>query len=196
MDTLSPTELDEWRARFDADRTDAGAAIEATLTDSLETTDHLTADQLGEAIEWKLGSQGGRAELNRRRLSRVVDNASGIDRVVRNVTRAAFTPAPSHELEDGAFSEADRGMIKHQLDLLSALPGVGAATATVVLTFNDPTNYAVGDRYLFGALLGEERPVTAGNYPDLLAELRTRTPAGLPLREAEKAYYKWYAERR
>ncbi|WP_238532918.1 hypothetical protein [Halalkalicoccus jeotgali] len=34
---------------------------------------------------------------------------------------------------------------------------MGPATATVILAFHDPMNYAVGDRYMVAALLGDDR---------------------------------------
>lgn len=40
---------------------------------------------------------------------------------------------------------------KPRLETLTSIPGIGPATATVVLAFHDPTNYAVGDRYMIAA---------------------------------------------
>lgn len=46
---------------------------------------------------------------------------------------------------------------KRHLHTLDSIPGVGGATATVILAFYDPTNYAVADRYIVDALFGEDR---------------------------------------
>jgi hypothetical protein len=61
---------------------------------------------------------------------------------------------------------------KLQLNTLTSIPGIGPATATVVLAFHDPTNYAVGDRYVIAALFGGDRALRLSDYPRLLAALR------------------------
>lgn len=48
-------------------------------------------------------------------------------------------------IREAAFLVGDP---KLQLGTLTSIPGIGLATATVVLAFYDPTNYAVGDRYM------------------------------------------------
>ncbi|WP_122090971.1 hypothetical protein [Halalkalicoccus subterraneus] len=78
---------------------------------------------------------------------------------------------------------------KLQLKTLTSIPGIGPATATVVLAFHDPMNYAVGDRYMIAALLGEDRALRFSDYPRILTELRDRNPDGFDLRMVEKAYY-------
>jgi hypothetical protein len=81
-----------------------------------------------------------------------------------------------------------------QLKTLRSIPGIGGATATVILSFYDPVNYAVGDRYIVDALLGEDRGFRVTDYSDLLSELRERNPGGFDLRTVEKAYYRQYQE--
>ncbi|MFC6907136.1 hypothetical protein [Halalkalicoccus tibetensis] len=84
---------------------------------------------------------------------------------------------------------------KLQLNTLTSIPGIGPATATVVLAFHDPMNYAVGDRYMIAALFDDDRALRLSDYPQLLTELRKRNPGGLDLRTVEKAYYQQYRER-
>ncbi|MFC6907033.1 hypothetical protein [Halalkalicoccus tibetensis] len=83
---------------------------------------------------------------------------------------------------------------KLQLNTLTSIPGIGPATATVVLAFHEPTNYAVGDQYMIAALLGEDRALRLSDYPRLLTKLRDRNPGGFDLRTVEKAYYQQYRD--
>lgn len=57
---------------------------------------------------------------------------------------------------------------KLQLRILTSIPGIGPATAIVVLAFHDPVNYAVGDRDMIAALFGEDRALRLSDYPRLL----------------------------
>ncbi|WP_336365311.1 hypothetical protein [Halalkalicoccus salilacus] len=81
---------------------------------------------------------------------------------------------------------------KLQLNTLTSIPGIGPATATVVLTFRDPANYAVGDRYMVAALFGEDRALRLSDYPQILTELHERNPDEFDLRTSETAYYQQY----
>ncbi|WP_207890148.1 hypothetical protein [Natrarchaeobius chitinivorans] len=60
---------------------------------------------------------------------------------------------------------------KTELDTLTCIPGIGNATATLVLAFYDPANYAIGDRYIVDALLGEGHGMRLTDYPKILKEL-------------------------
>ncbi|UOO95431.1 hypothetical protein MUK72_01675 [Halococcus dombrowskii] len=84
---------------------------------------------------------------------------------------------------------------KQQVEILSTLPGVGAATSTVLLAFNDPENYAIGDRYMNDELLGKDKQITATSYPKLLKTIREIAPDSIPLRTVEKAYFQRYIEK-
>jgi hypothetical protein len=83
---------------------------------------------------------------------------------------------------------------KIQLQTLSSIPGIGDATATVVLAFYDPTTYAVGDRYIIDVLFGEDRGFRRSDYTKLLEELGDRNPGDFDVRTVEKAYYRRYQE--
>ncbi|PSP72193.1 hypothetical protein BRC86_13205 [Halobacteriales archaeon QS_3_64_16] len=64
----------------------------------------------------------------------------------------------------------------------------------MLLAFNDPENYAIGDRYMNHELLGEDSQIKPTDYPKLLEELRDLAPESIPLRTVEKAYYQRYLE--
>ncbi len=68
------------------------------------------------------------------------------------------------------------------------MPRIGPATATIILVFHDPTNYAVGDRYMVAALFGENQALRLFDYPRLLAKLRERNPGEFDHRTVERAY--------
>ena len=76
-------------------------------------------------MQWKLNAQRGRR-----------------DRYIEWIYKVptAFV----QRISEAAFLVDDP---KLQLETLTSIPGIGPATATVVLAFHDPTEYAVGDRY-------------------------------------------------
>lgn len=142
-------------------------AEEGDLIETITQQDHVTSDQLERIIRWKLEGQGGRADLNTERMSSIPQAA------VEHITQAAF------QINDP----------QTQLKVLNAIPGVGYATATVILAFHDPDSYAVGDRIINGVVFGEEKYVSPKNYAELLRELEKMRPDGYTLRETEKALY-------
>lgn len=151
-----------------ADTFPVAASEEAALTEELSDADHVTKEQLVRIIEWKLAGQPGRAQLN-------VDRASSVPNgVVEDVSRGALDSAESPKL---------------QLKILNALPGVGYATASVLLAFWNPEEYAIGDRVINEAVLGKDEVVTPSNYRSLLEELHEMKPPGCSLRSLEKALY-------
>lgn len=166
MVTISAHEVEEgleaYRAEFPDDYRQ-----EAALADAIQAQDHVTKEQLVEIVKWKLAGQGGRSNLN---VGRFADVPAG---VIENITRAAFL------MDDP----------KTQVKILSAIPGIGFATATVILAFRDPERYAVGDRIINEVVFGEEEEVTPTNYPKLLGELGKANPGGYGLRQVEKALY-------
>lgn len=140
---------------------------ENDLIGTISQQDHVTSSQLERIIRWKLEGMGGRADINVDRMLSIPEGA------VENITRAAFL------LSDP----------KSQLKILNGIPGVGYATATVILAFHDPDSYAVGDQIINGLIFGEEKYVTPSNYVELLAELESLRPDGYTLRQTEKALY-------
>lgn len=168
--------IEEYVENFREEHDESNFEKEKEMRELLEEKDHLSKEELKDCIQWKMQNQGGRATKNVERLEEV-DNE-----VIMLLTEAVFkTDNP-----------------KTQVKLLSSLPGVGSATATAVLAFYDPQNYAVGDRYMNSLFLynGEEKGVTPGNYPKLLEKLEELRPEGYSLREVEKACYIKYRENR
>ena len=146
--------------------------IEEEVRSDLREQGYLTPDQLEKVIRWKLDGQGGRVDGYIDDMHRVPDE------FVLKVTEAALL------VDDPQV----------QVDTIASIPGVGTATATVVLMFYDPEKYAVGDRYLKDELLGKDRSMKDFDYPKILDELRDRNPSDYDLRTVEKAYWMRYAD--
>ncbi|WP_280535411.1 hypothetical protein [Halopenitus sp. POP-27] len=146
--------------------------IEDRLNDALPERGYITRDQLEDVVRWKLNGQKGRRDLNIEKVNAVPDE------FVRRVSEAAFL------VDDPTL----------RLKTLQSIPGIGGATATVILRFYDPENYAIGDRYIVHELFGEDRGMRVTDYPKILKELRDRNPGGFDLRTVEKAYYQRYRD--
>lgn len=163
-------EIREWAESYDEGYDDALHEIEQSLHSDLQDQGYITQDQLKEVVTWKLDNQVGRQARNIERVERVSEE------FIEWVSKAAL-------------SESDPVL---QLKTLSSIPGIGVATATVVLTFYDPETYAVGDRYMVHALLNADRQMRVKDYPELLKKLRQENPGDFELRTVEKAFYQRY----
>lgn len=142
-------------------------SIEQELTDQLQSQDHLTKEHLRLIIEWKSAGRGGRVGINQDRLAIVPPE------VIEKLTNAAFV-ATDPQL---------------QLKILNAIPGVGYATASVILAFHDPDTYAVGEPIVTEAVLGTRTSVTPSTFLDLLNALHEVRPNGYSLRDVERMFY-------
>jgi hypothetical protein len=169
---MDADEVQEWAKSYEESYDEVLHDIEQTLHKALQAQGHITQEQLRDVVTWKLDNQAGRRSGNLDRVNQVPDE------FVRRVSEAALV------VDDP----------KVQLKTLSSIPGIGYATATVVLTFYDPERYAVGDRYMVDLFFDEDRPMRVTDYPKLLSELRDRNPGGFELRTVEKAYYQRYRE--
>lgn len=167
---MTEVDVETWSARYDEHYDDELQKIEETLHEALTEQQYITQEQLAAVIRWKLNGQPGRRDTNIERMNAVPDE------FVRQVSTAALT------VDDPVL----------QLKTLNSIPGIGGATATVLLMFFDPENYAVGDRYIMDVLFDEDRPMRISDYPKIRQELRERNPDGFDLRTVEKAYYEWY----
>lgn len=167
---MNSDEIKKWAKKYDESYDGGLHEIEQTLHEALQAQGHITQEQLRKVVTWKLDNQAGRQSGNIERVNRVPDE------FVQRVSEAALL------IDDPEV----------QLKTLSSIPGIGCATATVVLTFFDPRQYAVGDRYMVDLLLGEDRQMRVTDYPKLLSELRDRNPGEFNLRTVEKAYYQRY----
>jgi hypothetical protein len=169
---MDADEIRDYSQRYDEGYSEEHDKIEQKVHDVLDNEGRLTQDDLAEVVRWKLDNQPGRRD-------RYIEMMrSTPDEFVQHVTEAALLADES----------------KVQLQTLSSIPGIGDATATVVLAFYDPTTYAVGDRYIIDALFEEDRGFRRTDYPDLLEKLRERNPDDFDLRTVEKAYYRRYQE--
>ncbi|WP_162994014.1 hypothetical protein [Halalkalicoccus subterraneus] len=165
-------EVKQWSEQYDANYDPDLKEIEETLTTALGEQHYITQEQLEKVMQWKLNAQRGRRD-------RYIEWMSEVP--------AAFV----QRISQAAFLVNDP---KLQLETLTSIPGIGPATATVVLAFHDPMNYAIGDRYIVAALFGEDRALRFSDYPRLLTELHDRNPGEFDLRTVEKAYYQQYRE--
>lgn len=170
MVSIASEEIAEWSEKFNAIYDDELRAIEERLNEELPEQGYVTQNQLEDIVWWKLAAMQGRRDKNIERLNGVSEE------YIQKLSEAAL-------LEDDP---------KIQLETLSAIPGIGPATATLVLAFHDPENYAIGDRYIKHALLGTDDTLNLTDYPKILEILEERNPDGLPLREVEKAHYLKY----
>jgi len=167
---MDADEVRKWAKSYDESYDDELHEIEQALHEALQAQGHITQEQLQDVVTWKLDNQAGRRSGNIDRVDQVPDE------FIRRVSEAALV------VDDPEV----------QLKTLSSIPGIGYATATVVLTFYDPEQYAVGDRYMVDLFFDEDRQMRVTDYPTLLAELRDRNPGGFDLRTVEKAYYQRY----
>lgn len=167
---MDAEEIEEWSGRYDETYPQRLQAIEEELRSALREQGYLTRDQLEKVIDWKLDGQGGRGDGYIDDMRRVPNE------FVEKVTESALL------VDDPQV----------QVDTITSIPGVGAATATVVLMFYDPEVYAVGDRYLKHEFLDIDRSMRVTEYPKILDELRDRNPGDYDLRTVEKAYWMRY----
>ncbi len=169
---MDADEIRSWSDRYDEVYDDDLRGIEQRLNEDLVEQGYITRDQLEDVVRWKLNGQKGRRDLNIEKVNSVPDE------FIRRISEAAFL------IDDPVL----------QLKTLQSVPGIGGATATVVLRFYDPGNYAVGDRYIVHEFFGEDRGMRVTDYPKILAELRERNPGNFDLRTVEKAYYQRYRD--
>jgi hypothetical protein len=170
VESMNEDDIEKWSKRYDDDYEQRLHAIQDELHSALHNRGYLTQEEVMDAIRWKLDAQDGRRGGNIEKVRQFPEE------FVKKVTEAAL------------LAEAP----KVQASTLDSLPGVGAATASAILMFYDPENYAVGDRYLMDEFLNKDRTMGISDYPKILQALRDRNPGGYDLRTVEKAYWKRY----
>ena len=167
---MDKADIDKWSKRYDDDYEKRLQDIQKDLHSGLHDRGYLTQNDVVDAIRWKLDAQGGRRGGNIEKVRQVPEE------FVEKVTAAAFL------VDDPRV----------QVGTLDSIPGVGPATASAILTFYDPENYAVGDKYLMDEFLDKERTMGVSDYPKILQALKDRNPGNYALRTVEKAYWKRY----
>lgn len=171
---MEPDEIRYWRDQYDEfhDGFDELIDLREELY-SIEGESSVTKSHLDTVVRWKLYNQGGRANRYAGLFEEIPDE------YVQRITAAAFT------VDDPQL----------QIQALTSIPGIGPAIASVVLAFNDPRTRAIGDRYLMDELLGEERGMTARDYPRLIEALVQENSGEFALRDVEKAVWERYRQR-
>ena len=167
---MDADEISDWSDRYDTVYNEDLRKTEERIHKTINEQQYLTRDELLEIVRWKLDGMPGRRGGNVDRVEKVPDE------FVQRVTEAALL------VDDPVI----------QLKTLKSVPGIGPATGTVVLTFYDPENYGIGDRYILDEFFGESRTMRVTDYPKILEELRNRNPSDFDLRTVEKAYYQKY----
>lgn len=170
VESMEEDDIEKWSKRYDNDYEQRLQDIQDELHSALHNQGYLTQDEVVEAIRWKLDAQAGRRSGNIEKVRQLPEE------FVETVTEAALL------VEDP----------KVQAGTLGSMPGVGAATASAILMFYNPENYAVGDRYLMDEFLNKDRTMGISDYPKILQALQDRNPGGYDLRTVEKAYWKRY----
>lgn len=170
--TMDGDAIKKWSKQYEENYDKELRKIEDELTTTLGTQQYIDQSQLEQVVRWKLNGQPGRRDRFIEQLNTVPDA------FIRRISEAAFL------LDDP----------KTQLETLTSIPGIGPATASVVLAFYDPTRYAVGDRYIVAALLDADRSMRTTDYALILTELRERNSGSFDLRTVEKAYYQQYRD--
>ena len=162
--------IKKWSKQYEENYDKELRKIEDELTTTLGTQQYIDQPQLEKVVRWKLNGQPGRRD-------RILEQINTVpEPFIRRISEAAFL------LDDP----------KIQLETLTSIPGIGPATASVVLAFYDPTHSAVGDRYIVAALLDADRSMRITDYAPILTELRDRNPGSFDLQAVEKAYYQQY----
>jgi hypothetical protein len=170
---LSEAEINDLAGRFEEEYP-GEHETEKDLIDEFRSANSISKDEIKEVIRWKLGNQGGRIKTNIERVESFPDESLEL------ITEAAFT-----HMDESGYSGA-----KEQVKILRTISGIGPATATVILTFKNPQDYGVGDRYVNYEVLGEKKGVTPSLYVKLLKRLRKERPSeNIDIRTIEKAYW-------
>lgn len=167
---MNREEIIFWRDKYDREEDKYVTGTEEELRAKFRENRHATKEDLEKIIKWKFqGRLAGRQKMNLTRISRVEDW------VIKKITGLAFE-MPTDKLK---------------LKLLTAIDGVGASVASVILTFYDPDNYGVLDFHAWHGLYNNDKKIFTEQeclryFKDLRAKARE---VGLPCRDVEKAIF-------
>ena len=157
-----------WCKRFD--RVQGISRVEHDIGLKLAKTEQLSKADLKKMVKWKFDFFSGRMEAELKR--------------VQNTPEKNIVDAFDRAIE--APNELSR------VNELDALPGIGPAMASVILSFYDPLNYGVIDIHAWRELFGKE-PKGFPSQTDLvqfLNELRRLARIHrMPARDIEKALF-------
>lgn len=125
----------EWSYKYDEDHP-WWIEKEKELGNKLREKGELTKDDLLEIIKWKFKTTPRRLKQNLIRADR------NEDYVVRNISRSVLRLSQKYDFD--------------KITKLCRIKGVGAAMASVILTFYDPQNYGVFDMHVWKELYGDD----------------------------------------
>jgi len=170
--SMNKSEILEWTHKYDEEHP-WWVKKETELGDNLREKGELSKENLIEIIKWKFKTTPRRLKKNLERANKNEDYA------VRNISRSVLRLSPKYDYE--------------KIMRLCRIKGVGSATASVILTFYDPTNYGVFDIHVWKELFGKdaEPDYNVRNCLICLSKLRQITKKyALDVRVIEKAYFK------
>jgi len=168
---MNRDEIISWQDKYDREEDKYVTGTEEELGRKFKENRHATKEDLEKIIKWKFqGRLTGRQKMNLTRINRVEDW------VIRKITGLAFE-MPTDKLK---------------LKVLTAIDGVGASVASVILTFYDPDNYGVLDFHAWHGLYNNDKKIFIEQdclryFKDLRVKARE---VGLPCRDVEKALFK------
>lgn len=175
IERMNKEELIYWRDRYNATNSGEDERIERVVGESLRKNGKLSRNELEEIIRWKMANAPGRMVANLKRVRTHTED------FVELITKTALK------------SKDDKERIK----ILTTLNGVGVAVASAILSFYDPNNYGVGDRYIMDAFSSRKTVPTTTDYLNIFKILREEKERHhLGVRDIEKAYYQKYIEKR
>lgn len=178
INSMMRSEILEWSHKYDEEHP-WWTEKELELGKKLREQGELTKDDLFEIIEWKFKTTPRRLKKN---LVRAIENE---DYVVRDISRSVLKLPKKFDFD--------------KIMRLSRIKGVGAATASVILTFYDPQNYGVFDMHVWKELYGDHS-MPLYNAKDCLlclSELRQlANKYSLDVRVVEKALFKKHLDAR
>ena len=172
MKPLKKSEILEWAHKHD-ERYPWWVEREKKLGDRLRETGELTKADLIKIVEWKFKTFPGRMNKNLQRASK------NEEYVIKDISRSVLSLSSKYDYE--------------KIERLCLIKGVGAATASVILTFYDPKNYGVFDKHVWRELFGEDSRPVYNPRDCLILLLKLRKIAkkhGLDVRVVEKALFK------
>ena len=169
---MKKSEILEWSHKYDKEHP-WWTETELELGNKLRDKREFNANDLSEMIKWKF-------KTDPRRMKKNLDNASkNEDYVLRDISRFVYNLSPKYDHE--------------KISSLSRIKGVGAAMATVILTFFDPKNYGVFDKHVWKELYGNNSEPLYNTRDCLLCLTKLRHLAkihNLDVRVVEKALFK------
>lgn len=168
---MTKDEALKWLNRYNTEEDLYNTGLEERLRSSFKKQGHMTKEQLLQIVEWKFKTMPGREKRERNLLKDIAEND------IRLISAAVF----------GVKED------KLRLKLLSAIPGVGLAMASTVMTFYEPESYGIYDIHSWRGLMRsrESKSAVWSDLEEFWTALRNEAKKfGMSCRDLEKAYFK------